>query len=298
VLDPVNSVGAIIMPRLQEKLGVACVTINQEVDGNFAHNPEPLPSNLVELSESVLDYHADLGISVDPDVDRLAFICEDGTPFIEENTLVSIADYLLSRAASIAEAEGVPLEEVTAPYAPVTVSNLSSSRALRDITEKWGGTYYASAVGEVNVTTLMHSKNALFGGEGNGGVIFPQAHCGRDAMVGVALFLSYLAARAQKMSEIKASLPQYTIVKNRIDLSDSSVIDWIFQDVKKAYSSKGRITDIDGVKIDFDEERKWVHLRKSNTEPIIRIYAEAPTQEAAEELSNELLGFVHRIISG
>ena len=298
VLDPVNSVGAIIMPRLLEKLGVACVTINQEVDGNFAHNPEPLPSNLVELSESVLDYHADLGISVDPDVDRLAFICEDGTPFIEENTLVSIADYLLSRAASIAEAEGVPLEEVTAPYAPVTVSNLSSSRALRDITEKWGGTYYASAVGEVNVTTLMHSKNALFGGEGNGGVIFPQAHCGRDAMVGVALFLSYLAARAQKMSEIKASLPQYTIVKNRIDLSDSSVIDWILQDVKKAYSSKGRITDIDGVKIDFDEERKWVHLRKSNTEPIIRIYAEAPTQEAAEELSNELLGFVHRIISG
>ena len=178
------------------------------------------------------------------------------------------------------------------------MSNLSSSRALRDITEKWGGTYYASAVGEVNVTTLMHSKNALFGGEGNGGVIFPQAHCGRDAMVGVALFLSYLAARAQKMSEIKASLPQYTIVKNRIDLSDSSVIDWILQDVKKAYSSKGRITDIDGVKIDFDEERKWVHLRKSNTEPIIRIYAEAPTQEAAEELSNELLGFVHRIISG
>ena len=297
VLDPVNSVGAIIMPRLLEKLGVNCITINQEVSGDFAHNPEPLPSNLVELSKTVVDYHADLGISVDPDVDRLAFICEDGSPFIEENTLVSIADYLLSRASSIASAENVTLEEATAPYAPVTVSNLSSSRALRDVTEKWGGTYYAAAVGEVNVTTMIHSKNALFGGEGNGGVIFPRAHCGRDAMVGVGLFLSYLAARGAKMTEIKASLPQYTIVKNRIDLSDSSVIDFILSEVKKEYASKGRITDIDGVKIDFDEERKWVHLRKSNTEPIIRIYAEAPTEDAAQELSNELLGFVHRLIS-
>lgn len=295
VLDPVNSVGALIMPKLLERLGVNCITINQEVTGEFAHNPEPLPKNLTELSETVIQYHADLGISVDPDVDRLAFICEDGTPFVEENTLVAVADYLFERAAKVAETQGISLEEATAPFAPVSVSNLSSSRGLRDVTERWGGRYFASAVGEVNVTTLIHEKNALIGGEGNGGVIFPAIHAGRDAMVGVGLFLSYVAAKKMKVSDIKASLPQYSIVKNRIDLSDSALIDKILSAVKERYSSE-KVNTIDGVKVDFEESRSWVHLRRSNTEPIIRIYSEAPTEDAAQALADEVIAIAGKVI--
>ncbi len=295
VLDPVNSVGAIIMPRLLERLGVNCITINQEVTGEFAHNPEPLPKNLTELSETVLQYHADLGISVDPDVDRLAFICEDGTPFVEENTLVAVADYLFERAAKVAGCQGITLAEATAPFSPVSVSNLSSSRALRDVTEKWGGTWAASAVGEVNVTTLIHEKNALIGGEGNGGVIFPAIHAGRDAMVGVGLFLSYLAAKKAKVSEVKASLPEYAIVKDRIDLSDSALIDRILAAVKERYASE-KVNTIDGVKVDFEESRSWVHLRRSNTEPIIRIYSEAPTEEAARALADEVVSIAKTVM--
>ena len=295
VLDPVNSVGALIMPKLLERLGVNCITINQEVTGEFAHNPEPLPRNLTELSETVIQYHADLGISVDPDVDRLAFICEDGTPFVEENTLVAVADYLFERAAKVAETQGISLEEATAPFAPVSVSNLSSSRSLRDVTERWGGKYFASAVGEVNVTTLIHEKNALIGGEGNGGVIFPAIHAGRDAMVGVGLFLSYVAAKKMKVSDIKASLPQYSIVKNRIDLSDSALIDKILSAVKERYSSE-KVNTIDGVKVDFEESRSWVHLRRSNTEPIIRIYSDAPTENAAQALADEVSAIAGKVI--
>ncbi len=295
VLDPVNSVGALIMPKLLERLGVNCITINQEVTGEFAHNPEPLPRNLTELSETVIQYHADLGISVDPDVDRLAFICEDGTPFVEENTLVAVADYLFERAAKVAETQGISLEEATAPFAPVSVSNLSSSRGLRDVTERWGGKYFASAVGEVNVTTLIHEKNALIGGEGNGGVIFPAIHAGRDAMVGVGLFLSYVAAKKMKVSDIKASLPQYSIVKNRIDLSDSALIDKILSAVKERYSSE-KVNTVDGVKVDFEESRSWVHLRRSNTEPIIRIYSEAPTEDAAQALADEVIAIAGKVI--
>lgn len=295
VLDPVNSVGAIIMPRLLERLGVKCITINQDVTGDFAHNPEPLPQNLTELRETVVRCHADLGISVDPDVDRLAFICEDGTPFVEENTLVAVADYLLGRAARVAQANGTSVGEACAPYAPVTVSNLSSSRALRDVTERWGGKHLASAVGEVNVTTIMHRENAIIGGEGNGGVIFPALHYGRDAMVGVGLFLTYLAAKGRKASEVRDSLPQYRIVKSRIELSDRGMIDRILSEVRKFYAGE-RINTVDGVKIDFEDRRQWVHLRRSNTEPIIRIYAEAPTEEAAQALADEVAAIARRVM--
>lgn len=276
VLDSINSVGGIIMPRLLEKLGVECISLFGEPTGDFAHNPEPLPKNLVELSETVVRENADFGISVDPDVDRLAFICENGEPFVEEYTLVSVADYLLERA----EKQGLTPRN--------TVSNLSSSRALRDVTEAHGGTYYAAAVGEVNVTTKMHEVGALIGGEGNGGVIYPASHCGRDAMVGVALFLSHLAHKGMKVSEYKATLPQYYIAKNRIDLSDSSMIDKILETVKERFKAE-KINTIDGVKIDFEEKRQWVHLRRSNTEPIIRIYSEAQTEEEAVKLGEEVI---------
>ena len=297
VLDPVNSVGAIIMPRLLERLGVECIMINGTPDGNFAHNPEPLPQNLVELSETVVREHADLGISVDPDVDRLAFICENGEPFVEEYTLVSVAEYLFAKAAKLAEVQGITLEEATAPYKPVAVSNLSSSRALRDVAEKHGGRYEAAAVGEVNVTTKMHEASALIGGEGNGGVIYPASHFGRDAMVGVGLFLSNLAYKQMKVSELKATYPQYFIAKNKIELSDKALIDRILSQMKEVFKDE-RINDIDGVKIDFEAERRWVHLRRSNTEPIIRIYAEAPTQEEAEELALKVIGIAEGIIKG
>ena len=285
VVDAVNSVGGIIMPRLLEKLGVKCIGLNCEPTGDFAHNPEPLPQNLVELSETVVREKADLGVSVDPDVDRLALIQEDGKPFVEEYTLVSVADYLLG----LAEKEGVKN--------PKTVSNLSSSRALRDVTERHGGTYCASAVGEVNVTTKMHEIGALIGGEGNGGVIYPESHCGRDAMVGVALFLSNLAHLGIKVSEYKKTLPQYAIAKNRIDLSDSALIDRILDAMKERFASE-KVTTIDGVKVDFEEKREWVHLRRSNTEPIIRVYSEAPTMERAEALGNEVVALAKKIIEG
>ena len=282
VLDAINSVGGIIMPRLLERLGVECITLNGEPTGDFAHNPEPLPKNLVELSETVVREKADLGISVDPDVDRLAFICEDGKPFVEEYTLVSVADYLCSRAA----AKGEKI---------VTVSNLSSSRALRDVTEKYGGKYFASAVGEVNVTTLMHKEGALIGGEGNGGVIYPAIHAGRDAMVGTALFLSNLAHKKMKVSELKKTYPQYFIAKNRMELSDPAAINRILASLKEKYASED-VNDIDGVKISFEKDRTWVHLRKSNTEPIIRIYSEAPTEEAADALGKEIIKVAESLI--
>ncbi len=284
VLDAVNSVGGIIMPRLLKRLGVKCIELNCEPTGDFAHNPEPLPANLVQLSETVVKEKADLGISVDPDVDRLAFICENGEPFVEEYTLVSVADYVLSKAKS----EGV--ENL------VTVSNLSSSRALRDVTESYGGTYFASAVGEVNVTTLMREKGALIGGEGNGGVIYPAIHYGRDAMVGVALFLSNLAYKKMKVSELKKTYPEYHIAKNKIELSDKSLIDKILSELKNIYRNEN-VNDIDGVKISFESKKQWVHLRRSNTEPIIRIYSEAPTEAEAEKLGNEVISVAKRIIS-
>ncbi len=295
-LDAVNSVGGIIMPRLFKRLGVECVEVNCTPDGHFAHNPEPLPANLTDLCRAVVDNKADLGVSVDPDVDRLALICEDGKPFGEEYTLVSVADYLLSRAESEAKAAGKPVEEVIAPYRLTTASNLSSSRALRDVTETHGGKYYAAAVGEVNVTTKMKECGALIGGEGNGGVIYPALHYGRDAIVGTALFLTNLAHRKCTVSELLATYPKYHITKNRIDLSDKALIDKILDEMKKIYASED-INDIDGVKISFESRKEWVHLRKSNTEPIIRIYAEAATQEAAEKLAGEIKAIAGKIIS-
>ena len=283
VLDSINSVGGIIMPRLLERLGVQCITLNGTPDGDFAHNPEPLPQNLTGLMDAVVKEKADLGISVDPDVDRLAFICEDGSPFVEENTLVAVADYLLD------DAVGRGVKNLA------TVSNLSSSRGLRDVTEAHGGVWYAAAVGEVNVTTKMHEVGALIGGEGNGGVIYPACHCGRDAMVGTALFLTNLARRGLKVSEYKATLPQYVIVKKRIDLSDSSMIDRILSEMKEHFKSE-KVNTVDGVKIDFEAERKWVHLRRSNTEPIIRVYAEAETEAEAGALADEVIALANSII--
>lgn len=272
------------MPRLLEKLGVECIVLNGDITGDFAHNPEPLPQNLVGLSEAVKREKADLGISVDPDVDRLAFICENGEPFIEENTLIAVTDYLLERA----KAKGsTPLR---------TVSNLSSSRGLRDVTEAHGGEYFAAAVGEVNVTTKMHQIGALIGGEGNGGVIFPGSHYGRDAMVGVALFLSHMAHKGMKVSEYKKTLPEYYIDKNRIELTDKGLAEKIL-DAVKDYYSKEKVNTLDGVKVDFEQERKWTILRRSNTEPIIRVYSEAPTMEAAKALSDEVINIANTIIN-
>ena len=284
VLDAINSVGGIIMPRLLKRLGVKCIELNCDPTGDFAHNPEPLPKNLIDLSETAVSDHADVGISVDPDVDTLAFICENGQPFVEEYTLVSVADYVLSRA----KADGVKNL--------VTVSNLSSSRALRDVTESYGGTYFASAVGEVNATTLMHEKGAIIGGEGNGGVIYPAIHSGRDAMVGVALFLSNLAHKKMTVSELKKTYPEYHIAKNKIELSDKGLIDKILSELKVIYAHEN-VNDIDGVKISFEDKREWVHLRKSNTEPIIRIYSEAPTEEAAVKLGEKVIAVAEKIIS-
>ena len=295
VLDAVNSVGGIIMPRLLKRLGVECVELNCEPTGEFAHNPEPLPANLIGLSEAVVREKADFGISVDPDVDRLALICEDGKPFGEEYTLVSVADYLLERAYNEALETGKSLDEVCAPYCLATSSNLSSSRALRDVTEKFGGEYFAAAVGEVNVTTKMKECGALIGGEGNGGVIYPALHYGRDAMVGVALFLSNLAHKKMSVSELRKTYPQYIITKNRIDLSDSSLIDKILNEVKAVYANEN-VNTIDGVKVSFENRKEWVHLRRSNTEPIIRIYAEAATEEAANALAAEVIDIAKKII--
>ena len=275
-LDAVNSVGGVIMPKLLEALGVQCECVHCEPTGHFAHNPEPLPAHLVDLSAKVVETGADFGISVDPDVDRLALICEDGKPFGEEYTLVSVSDYVLQNVKGS------------------TVSNLSSSRALRDVTEAHGCTYTAAAVGEVNVVTEMRRTNAVIGGEGNGGVIFPDLHAGRDALIGVALFLSNLAHKKMKVSELRATYPPYVISKNKIELSDPVLIDKILEEVKKEFANE-RITTIDGVKIDFDADKMWVHLRKSNTEPIIRIYSEASDEAKAEALAQRVIAVANRI---
>ena len=295
VLDAVNSVGGIIMPRLLERMGVECVCVNCDPTGEFALNPEPLPANLVELSDAVLANKADFGISVDPDVDRLALICEDGKPFGEEYTLVSVADYLFSRVYNEALETGKSMDEIAAPYAMTASSNLSSSRALRDVAEQYGGEYFAAAVGEVNVTTKMKECGALIGGEGNGGVIYPALHYGRDAMVGVALFLTNLAYKKMKVSELLATYPKYVIAKNKIELSDSAMIDKILDEVKTVFAAED-INTIDGVKISFEARKEWVHLRRSNTEPIIRIYAEAANVEAADALAQKVIDIANKLI--
>lgn len=295
VVDAVNSVGGIIVPRLLERMGVECIMVNCEPTGQFAHNPEPLPDNLVELRSAVVENKADLGISVDPDVDRLALICEDGNAFGEEYTLVSVADYLLSRIYDQALNTGKSIDEIASPYRMCTSSNLSSSRALRDVTEQYGGEYFAAAVGEVNVTTKMRECDALIGGEGNGGVIYPALHYGRDAMVGIALFLTNLAYKNMKVSELRATYPQYVIAKNKIELSDSALIDRILAEVRNVFASED-INTTDGVKISFEQRKEWVHLRRSNTEPIIRIYAESSSQEAADALAGRIIEIIEGIL--
>ena len=272
VIDAINSVGAIILPGLLQALGVEYTLLNGEPNGDFAHNPEPLEKNLSGIMTEMSKGGYDLGIVVDPDVDRLAFIQEDGKMFGEEYTLVSVADYVLSHTPGN------------------TVSNLSSTRALRDVTQRHGGEYFAAAVGEVNVTTKMKAVGAIIGGEGNGGVIYPESHYGRDALVGIALFLSSLAQKGCKASELRATFPNYYIAKNRIDLTPSTDVDAILRKVKEMYSDE-QVTDIDGVKIDFPD--KWVHLRKSNTEPIIRVYSEAATMEEADALGKKLMQVVY-----
>ena len=271
LVDAVNSVGGIIMPQFLDALGVEYKVLNGEPTGDFAHNPEPLAKNLGEIMGEMAKGGYDLGIVVDPDVDRLVFISENGEMFGEEYTLVSVADYVLSKTPGN------------------TVSNLSSTRAVRDVTERHGGKYTAAAVGEVNVTTQMKNVNAVIGGEGNGGVIYPESHYGRDALVGVALFLSHLAHKGCTASELKASYPEYFMAKNRIDLTPTADIDAILAKVKEVYSNE-EIIDIDGVKINF--ANSWVHLRKSNTEPIIRVYSEASTLKEAEELGEKLITVV------
>ena len=273
-VDAINSVGGIILPRLLDALGVEYTVLNAEPTGRFAHNPEPLERNLLGIMDEIRKGGYDLGIVVDPDVDRLAFISEDGTMFGEEYTLVSVADYILSHTPGN------------------TVSNLSSTRALRDVTLRHGGKYFASAVGEVNVTTKMKEAGAVIGGEGNGGVIYPESHYGRDALVGIALFLSLLAERGLTLTQLRATLPTYFIAKNRIDLTPSTDIDSILARVKEMYADE-QVTDIDGVKIDFAD--KWVHLRKSNTEPIIRVYSEASSMEEADALGKKLMRVVEEM---
>ena len=280
--DTINSVGGVILPELFQALGVDYEILNGEPNGDFAHNPEPLEKNLTGIMDKMRQGGFDLGIVVDPDVDRLAFISEDGTMFGEEYTLVSVADYVLSNT------------KLSTFHCPLsTVSNLSSTRALRDVTEKHGGTYAAAAVGEVNVTTKMKEVGAIIGGEGNGGVIYPESHYGRDALVGIALFLSSLAQKGCKVAELRATFPNYFIAKNRIDLTPSTDVDAILVKVKEMYSGQEGVTvnDIDGVKIDFPDQ--WVHLRKSNTEPIIRVYSEASTMEAADAIGKKIMQVVY-----
>ena len=282
VVDSINSVGGIILPALLDRLGVKYTFLNGEANGDFQHNPEPLEKNLSGIMDTLKGGGYDLGIVVDPDVDRLAFICENGQMYGEEYTLVSVADYILS-------------EMQKDPNHPAlnTVSNLSSTRALRDVTEKYGGTYTAAAVGEVNVTTKMKQVGAVIGGEGNGGVIYPDSHYGRDALVGIALFLSLLAKKAQKVSELRKTFPEYFIAKNRIDLTPDVDVDAILAKVKEMYSAEKdvAVNDIDGVKLDFPD--KWVHLRKSNTEPIIRVYSEAHTMAEADEIGKKIMEVVY-----
>ncbi len=268
VVDAVNSVGGKVIPELLRAMGVEVVELYCTPNGHFPHNPEPLPENLTEISKVVVKEKADLGVVVDPDVDRLALICEDGTMFGEEYTLVSVADYVLSHTKG------------------TTVSNLSSSRALKDITEKHGCKYFAAAVGEVNVVAKMKEVGAVIGGEGNGGVIYPESHYGRDALVGVALFLTHLVKSGKKASSLRASYPEYYISKNKIALTPEINVDEVLKKMKEKYSSE-QVNDIDGVKIDFPTE--WVHLRKSNTEPIIRIYSESRDKASADALAEKII---------
>ncbi|MCY4779105.1 phosphoglucosamine mutase [Sphingobacterium sp. UT-1RO-CII-1] len=275
-VDAVNSTGGLFIPALLEAMGVQTVhKIHCEPNGDFPHNPEPLKEHLTDLSAAVVKNKADLGIAVDPDVDRLVFMMEDGELFGEEYTLVAVADYILEHTKGN------------------TVSNLSSTRALRDITQKHGGTYYAAAVGEVNVVTKMKEVNAVIGGEGNGGVIYPESHYGRDALVGVAIFLTHLAKLGKKMSTYRAELPQYFMSKNKITLTPGLDIDGLLAKMQDKYKHEQHST-IDGLKIDFENE--WVHLRKSNTEPIIRIYSEGPTQDAAEAIAQKIINEIEAII--
>lgn len=276
-VDAVNSVGGIVIPQLLRALGVRnIIELNCEANGKFAHTPEPIPENLTQIADLMKEGRADVGFVVDPDVDRLAIVMENGEMFVEEYTLVSIADYVLNHTPGS------------------TVSNLSSSRALRDVTEAHGCTYAAAAVGEVNVTTKMKETGAVIGGEGNGGVIYPAAHYGRDALVGVALFLTLLAKSGKKVSELKAGYPAYMIAKNKMELTPDLDVDAILTAVKDEFKGE-QITDIDGVKIDFP--KSWVHLRKSNTEPIIRIYSEAATMNEANELADRIKGVIATIIN-
>lgn len=264
VVDAVNSVGGIVIPRLLRELGCDVVELNCTPDGHFAHNPEPLPENLTQISEVIIREKADLGVVVDPDVDRLALVCQNGEMFGEEYTLVAVADYILSAGAGN------------------TVSNLSSSRALRDVTAAHGGKYEASAVGEVNVVAKMKETGAIIGGEGNGGVIYPALHYGRDALVGVALFLTFLAKKGMTMTELRATYPAYFASKNKIQLTPKIDVDKVLHEMKRRYAGE-KVNDIDGVKIDFPDN--WVHLRKSNTEPIIRVYTEARSTAEADALA-------------
>ncbi len=275
-VDAVNSVGGVVIPELLYALGVKeLAKLHCSPHGKFAHNPEPLPENLTEISQLMTQAKADVGFVVDPDVDRLAIVCENGEMFGEEYTLVAVSDYVLSHTPGN------------------TVSNLSSSRALRDVTRSHGGEYTAAAVGEVNVVTKMKETNAVIGGEGNGGVIYPASHYGRDALVGIALFLTHLAKKKMKVSELRASYPAYSISKQKIELTPDIDVDAILEKVKQKFAQYD-ITDIDGVKIDFPE--KWVHLRKSNTEPIIRIYAEAHSMPEADALGGEIIQIIREMV--
>ncbi len=274
VVDAVNSVGGIVIPDLLETMGCEVIKINCDPTGEFAHNPEPLAENLTEISEVVRREGADMGIVVDPDVDRLALVCENGEMFGEEYTLVAVADYILTLKKG------------------ATVSNLSSSRALRDVTLAHGCSYSASAVGEVNVVEMMKATGAVIGGEGNGGVIYPELHYGRDSLVGVALFLTYFVKRGMKMSDLRAIFPAYFASKNKIELTDEIDVDALLEEIKNRYKNE-QITDIDGVKIDFAES--WVHLRKSNTEPIVRIYTEAGDQTEADNLAEKFISEMKEI---
>ena len=275
VLDAVNSTGGILIPKLLEKLGVECVELFCDPTGNFPHNPEPLPENLIEISKKVVDTNADLGIVVDPDVDRLALVCEDGSMFGEEYTLVSVADYVLSKTPGN------------------TVSNLSSTRALSDVTNKHNGNYFASAVGEVNVVEKMKDKNAVIGGEGNGGIIYPALHYGRDALVGIALFLTNLAEKEISCKSLRKTYPNYFISKNKIDLDLSVDIAKLLKTLESKFSLHN-INTIDGLKINFDDG--WVHLRRSNTEPIIRIYSESVTLDKANQLAEDFISQIKELL--
>ena len=274
VVDAVNSIGGEVIPALLERLGCQVIKLNCEPNGEFAHNPEPLPENLTEISEVIRREGADLGVVVDPDVDRLALVCEDGSMFGEEYTLVAVSDYILSHTKGN------------------TVSNLSSSRALRDVTEAHGGVYTASAVGEVNVVAMMKQTGAVIGGEGNGGVIYPALHYGRDALVGVALFLTFLAKKNCTMRELRAGYPAYYASKNKIELTPAIDVDKVLLEMKSRYAGEN-VTDIDGVKIDFPAN--WVHLRKSNTEPIVRVYTEAKSADEADALAQRFMGEIKEI---